>query len=201
MKSVHSRYKRTIDTPSCIELNIGDLYSEEQRDIVLEITVPQLQSAIDSQEVAKFKLTYFDVFKVCTETLEASAIVTRTENEVMNIRTNIQLDKQRNRVETVEALQRGRELADKSDLENARKVLKEISTKMQNSVSTQDPLVQSLQNDIREVLDGMKDNYNYLKIGSKLINSSNNYQRSNKFTSQFQTNSKSCMKSMFSSIK
>lgn len=196
IKALHSVHKKINESATCIELNLGDLYSEEQRDVVLELTLPELRSVLDRMELVKFTLTYFDVFETCSEELEATAIVSRPESEPENRQVNYELDRQRNRVETTLALQRGREMANNGDLENARAIIEEQHMKMMQSPSARDDMVQAISSDVQEVLGNMVSPQQYSMQGMHQMNSafsSMAQQRSNKKSSAFTTNSKSRM--------
>jgi Mg-chelatase subunit ChlD len=196
IKALHSVQKKISESPNCIEINLGDLYSEEQRDVVLEVTLPELRSALDRMELVKFTLNYFDVFETQSEELETSAIISRPETEPSNRQVNYELDKQRNRVETSLALQRGRELAEKGELEQARKVLQVQQQRMQESTSAQDNMVQHISNDVSDLLENMQSPQQYSMQGHHQMNSafsSMSHQRSNKKSSAFVTSSKTRM--------
>jgi Mg-chelatase subunit ChlD len=121
LKAIHSKYKRNVETKEFVEINIGDLYSEEQRDIVLEVIVPTVKEP-QEQKIVKFTLAYFDIINTSPVEIEAFSVIERTEREPENLQPNMQLDKQRNRVESTDAMAKGREFADKGDLKNARAV-------------------------------------------------------------------------------
>jgi Mg-chelatase subunit ChlD len=196
IKALHSLHKRISESPNCIELSLGDLYSEEQRDVILEVYLPELRSAQDMMEVVKFTLNYFDVFEGSSEELETTAVVSRPEVEPVNMQVNYELDRQRNRVEMILALQKGRESAEKGDLDNARKLLQAQQFHMMCSPSARDNMVQAINSEVLDLLNNMVSPQQYSIQGMHQMNStlsSITQQRSNKKSSAFTTNSKSRM--------
>ncbi len=192
---VHSKYKHNV-TENGIELNIGDLYSDEQRDIVLQIRVNEgvVQKA---QEIVAFSVTYFDVINLTYRDSSTTAVIERSEDDSYAC-CNIELDIQRARVETINALEKARELGDTSRLEEARNVLQTMVQKLSVTLSANHSLVQALVQDLNEALSKMQSQDQFTKYGSKIINSqwsSNTRQRSNNPTSQYSTKSKSEMSS------
>jgi len=196
LKTIHSSYKRTIDTPNCVELSIGDLYSEETRDIVLEVKLNELRSELPKQELVKFSLSYYNVTNNSSENVQVVAKIARPTQAPKDQKPNSELDKQRNRVETANALQRGREMADRGEYEQAQSVLKEAKSKIESCYSHNDEYNIQLQNDLDQVMSGMESRSAYMSWGSKVINSvwsENHHQRSNKPNSKFVTKSKKSM--------
>jgi Mg-chelatase subunit ChlD len=199
LKTIHSAYKKVTDTAQCVELSIGDLYSEEQKDIVLEVVVGATQAESQSQQVVKFTLMYFNVIESESVEVESHATVARPSNKPENVVVNFELDKQRNRVDTAAILKESRELADSGELEKAKDALQKLQSRIEKSPSANDPLVQNLQNDIKEVMSGMADRQTYTSMGSKVVNqrwASHNMQRCNaQEASPYITNKKMLMKS------
>jgi Mg-chelatase subunit ChlD len=190
LKAIHSAYKKTTDTSQCVELSIGDLYSEEQKDIILEVTLDTLSQVRERQEIVKFTLYYLNVVSMESDELEAHAVVNRPSAIPTNRQVSLALDKQRNRVETANTLKQSRELADSGKLQDAQHLLQNLQAKMEKSPSAQDSLVLSLQNDVKEVIRGMNNRDTYFSMGSKVVNShwaSHQQQRSNRATPQMNT--------------
>jgi hypothetical protein len=194
IKALHSIYKKLQESPTSIQVALGDLYSEEQRDIVLEVTVPELRSELDRMELVKFTLSYFDVIETSSEELENSAIIERPAVETSERVVNPELDKQRARVESSRALEESRKLAEKGDLEEARNVLrKQQQRNFTSPNNNQDRMVQAINNDMDDLISNMSSPQQYQQQGHHQINSvfsSIQAQRSNKKSSTFETSSK-----------
>lgn len=187
IKAVHSSYKKIVDTPQCVELSIGDLYSEEQRDIVVELSL-NLVNEFTCQDVVTFTVSYFNVIATEIDSIKVTARISRTDKESLS-QENIEIDKHRNRVKTINSIKTSRERADSGNLDGAREILQQQLKSMQNSVSCQEPLTSSLIDDVCEVMNGMRDRYSYKSAGSKLANShwaKNHRQRCNESLTKYQ---------------
>ena len=57
---------------------MGDLQSEEERDIVLELLLPVLPGTMESDPVIKAQLSYFNVITSMMDTLDCQLTVNRT---------------------------------------------------------------------------------------------------------------------------
>ena len=61
---------------SC-EIPMGDLQSEEERDIVVEVNMPALRAANEEYPVIKAQLSYFNIITSLMDTVECQLIVNR----------------------------------------------------------------------------------------------------------------------------
>lgn len=57
---------------------MGDLQSEEERDIVMEIDMPALPDAKENYPVLKSQLSYFNIITSRMETVDCQLTVNRT---------------------------------------------------------------------------------------------------------------------------
>lgn len=192
---------------------IGDLYSEEQRDILFQVELAAKQAPIPEGEVVvRLSLEYFDVCDSRTQTTEPIQVVVKRLSEkeasALGRKPNIALDKQRNRLISAEALDEGRRLADDGNFSRAKEILTGAIGQINLSPSHDDPFCQGLVIDLQNCMAGLSDSSAYNSIGSKMINNyyqTNSRQRSTNSSSAAQesytTSLKSSMKSKFSFIK
>jgi predicted secreted Zn-dependent protease len=61
---------------------MGDLQSEEERDIVLELNLPALAGPIEGDPVVKAQLSYFNVITSQLDTVDCQLNVNRTGKRV-----------------------------------------------------------------------------------------------------------------------
>jgi len=180
--TILSSYKKNeIDPKNKVELTVGDIYSEESKNIIFTVKLPQVRSAMDIQQLFKITVNYFNVIKTENLTLEQVATVARVETMPKDVQPNPVLDKQRNRVECANALERGRNQANNKNLNEARKELEETIQRIQKSETAQDDFCQGLVQDLQDCLGDMKDERAYEAMGSKKMNNywmSSNYERS-----------------------
>lgn len=57
---------------------MGDLQSEEERDIVLELTLPALPGPVEGVPVIRAQLSYFNVITSQMDTVDCQLTVNRT---------------------------------------------------------------------------------------------------------------------------
>jgi len=164
-----------------LEINLGDLYSEEKKDIVIILDVPKIEAESEKHEIFECELSYFNaILKDSTKILQSGYI--KRPKFVENLKPNYELDKQRNRVETTSALDEARILADKNLLSDAREVLNKMINSINNSISAQDDFCKQLVKDLKSLLDTFVDTKSYTSFGNKMVNNmwiSHEYQRSN----------------------
>lgn len=211
LKKIHSTNYKLKDNGR--DLIVGDLYSEEQRDIVFQVQLAAKSTPIPAGEVVvRLSLEYFNVYSSHTETFGPVDVLVKRlpESEITstNREVNITLDKQRNRLIAAEALNEGRRLADGDNLEKAREVLNAAINQISLSPSQMDSFCQGLVTDLQNCISGLSDSQAYNSVGSKMMNNyyqTNSRQRSTNANSAAQesytTSLKSSMKNKFSFIK
>jgi len=118
-----SRFKTKGIIENGIEINIGDMLSEEKRDIIFSIKLPNIDTPNDDSEVCKVKLDYLNVIEMENESKEIKCNINRLTNFSKDFSISIELDKQRNRIVSTDALDKARKLADDGKLDEAKTVL------------------------------------------------------------------------------
>ena len=69
--------------PACIslviscEISMGDLQSEEERDIVVELLLPTLSGPIEDDPIISAQLSYFNVITSQLETVDCQLAINR----------------------------------------------------------------------------------------------------------------------------
>ena len=181
------------------EVALGDLQSEEQRDVLMEIQLPICTSG--SLCYASVTLSYFNVITTGMETIITELLVERTNTGKPKISNSI-IDKQRNRVLTMKAIEEAKQKSDEGKYEEARQLLLDSKQKISNSITSKELMVQGMMDDIDDMYDGMINAAKYNSYGkSRAINAlqAHREQRSNfqaatgKITS-YETKSKAYMK-------
>ncbi len=171
-----NQYKHTQTKPQkAFELTLGDIYSEEKKNLLLKLQV-QATAATTSDPTIKITLSYFNILNSSLRKFEYYAELQRPEILTEKPSPNYELDKQRNRLISTEALDAGRKLGDAGNLEQARKVLQDAITRIQQSASATDSFSQALVLDLQNVLSTMRDREEFRSVGTKLAN---NYWQAN----------------------
>jgi hypothetical protein len=189
------------------EVQIGDIQSEEQRDIIAVTQLPQLQSEASSFPICTVSLSYFNVITSTMESSECVAQVARPQIVPEGQKVHYELDKQHNRLISAEAMEKATKEGNSGRLEQARSVLKEALEHIKSSASVSDEFCQSLIKDLQLCMQGLQDQHVFEQQGNKML--MNNYaaqanQRSSnvQMASQqvYQTSARSQMQQQFSSV-
>jgi len=166
LKKAHTHYETSIQN-GVTTIRLGDLYSEESRNVVCQITLPNVPAETERFEVLKFTLNYFNLLTVQHETSTAIAYVRRPATTPEGQKSDYFLDRQRNRLVAAEAIEESRKIADKGDLAKAREHLNVALGKINASPSVADDYVKAQVDDLNEALDGMNSDREYKATGQK----------------------------------
>lgn len=188
--------------------NLGDIFSEESKDIVVNVSLPQC-TPTDTVDVVRVNLEYFSIIDNNFHKHTAIAKISRPQNVPVDQKPNMELDKQRNRLLSADALLLARNLGERGDLDRARANVTEAIDRIRASPSMDDPFCRGLVTDLRLCLDNLVDTRTYQTKGSKMINNywtSNAYQRSagadeSEAQQVYSSKMRSAMKSRFSALK
>jgi Ca-activated chloride channel family protein len=204
LKSLNPKYKLTQGGPlpsNQITLEIGDIYSEEERDIIIMIKVPKFKREAEGsieQICAQFTLEFFNILTTQSETHQVDVIIQRPEKLSGSQQPNEALDKQRNRIQVAEAMDEARNRADKGELDEAKKLLEKTKEKVNSSSTGKDEYCQKLSSQLDDCIQDMRSTEQYSSEGSKKMESSvqSHYlQRSTVETAMYETSSKVAYKS------
>lgn len=150
------------------EREMGDIYSEEERNIVCLLQVPSVEKALDDpQLILSCELTGFDVIKKDTISENFIISIIRGEETKMDKEKSIRIDVHRNRLITVQALTNSKILADKGHLDQGRNILLQAIHELKNSPSSDKALTLGLIGDLEETMRDMRDRSEYTSKGSK----------------------------------
>jgi Mg-chelatase subunit ChlD len=159
---------------------MGDLYSEERRDIVFDVLVAHTGVPEVLQNLAQFDLSYVNVSDHKEEQLSTFGVIFRT-SILQGRQTNIDVDMQRNRARMALALKHSMLLA-QYKLKEAKTLLGKTMEEISQSPSAKTAFVIALLETLQTAMDGLVDSKTYTSIGSKSINSAymgSDRQRSN----------------------
>jgi len=165
ISEIFTHYKNTQDG-NRYTINFGDLYSEEKRNILFKASLPELAASLDSFELIKFTLNYFNVLTSTLESVTSTLNIRRPEI-TPNQEVDPLLDEQRNRLETAQIIKQAKIIADKGELENARSSISEVILKIKKSPSCDTEVSKNMVNDLTEAFDDMSTKQEYLSKGQK----------------------------------
>lgn len=196
-------YKAEVDANGELVIALGDMYAEDERDVLFELSLSALTAPADATPVAQARLRYFDVKTSSMREVDAELRVSRPavapapEQQPVNAR----LDEQRTRVRAAEALEAAARLADEGKLEEGRGLLDAEIGRAKGSKMADSPLVTALVGDMAKVRAGYESRAEYYGYGqkmSKMTAYSHHMQRSNHSSAQVYSKSrKSAMRSHF----
>eukprot|EP00731_Ephydatia_muelleri_P000968 Em0001g968a len=145
---------------------LGDIQSEEVRAVVLQLVLPALAAA-SQDPVVKVTLTYFNVISSKTEIVSSELIVNRSDANPGDPDTN--MDQQRNRITTANALKQAQALANAGNLDGARSLLNETIVQIEKSVSSQSNLSKALVIDLKKTLTSLQSHEEYHSYGQQYL--------------------------------
>jgi len=146
-------------------VDLGDLQSEEKRDILLKISVP----SGNQSDLIDVKITYDNV--ISNSQVEDNELFKLSRPEVVeNQSVNMDIDVQHNRMIAVKAMEESSDFAIANNLEKAREVLKEGLKAVKESPSAKNDFVASLATDMQKCLDALVSQVVYNESGSNYMN-------------------------------
>jgi hypothetical protein len=185
-------------TTSSAWVQIPDLYSEEERDILVEIAVAALEPGVvvpEAKPIVEWSVQYVNAVTGQTDAVQAPALLSRPVVARVQPRP-VELDEQRNRVLCAGHLESARSLADSGKLDEARAVLEAAAAAIESSPSASEAYCVGLRDDLKECISQMSDNVTYTTTGTHTmsnLDSCHSYQRSCGVGDRYVTRTKSSM--------
>ena len=153
---------------STATLSLGDLYADDEKDVLLRLSLAALAAPRDAPEaVLEAALCYYSVGAKRFERVEAQLMLARPAEPPAGAAPNLKLDEQRNRMEVAEAIEKATALADKGDREGGEALLVAAVAKLGASASSRTPTSRGLQDDLQRLALDYQDAHTYRTAGSK----------------------------------
>lgn len=147
---------------------LGDLFAEDEKDVLLEISLPELPTPTGPEPVLRARLRAFNVACAAVDVLGVTLEVSRPEVAPVDQSVNELLDAQKNRIEMAEAMEQAALLADTGDLEGGRKVLQNARQRVARSPSALNVLSASLIQQCSDLETQYDSMHSYHTVGSKM---------------------------------
>jgi len=196
INNVNTSYKHTKLDNNRYSIVLGDIQSEEARDILCSIHLPSLnEPCLEKQSLLTVTLSYFNVITAQQEDIKAIAIVGRPQSD-LGATPNQMVDRQKNRIITADAIALGKELGDQTKYADARKIIEKAIETLKNSISAEDEFVKSLLTDLSNSLVGLQDRHSYTTGGGQTMTSCSSahyQQRSTTSTTTYSTSARVTM--------
>jgi hypothetical protein len=181
-------------------VSIGDVQSEEHRDILFRVSVPALPAPMDQFEIAKLTLKYLNLMTNKHDERVLIASVPRPAAAGRIPEAQVYVDKQRNRISATKAMDEAKALADKGSIAEARKLIQDTIAEIEKSVSGKEKFSLSLVENLKDIAKGLVDVSAYRSYGSSAVSSysaSHSQQRANLATSSYNTSSRTAQASNY----
>merc|ERR1719384_126256 len=164
-------YSVKVDIPKKKQtISVKDLQSEESRDFIFELKVPQIEAEKKEDPIVQLSVRYQNVVKGVAETLTNICNITRIEGKQIGER-NLELDLQYNRVLAADAMEQANALAKSGKLADARKLLSSAQEQIKKSKTSKDEYCVDLVNDMDKIASNMIDHSSYHSVGAKMMSS------------------------------
>lgn len=200
----HCHYKQeaTASGGGTLALALGDIYAEDEKDVLLSCTLPALGAPRAAPAPAlRVSLRYFSVATSRIEESAAELAFGRPEQTPAGQPVPARLDEQRNRVAVAEAMAAASELADGGQIEEGRTLLRKAVEVASASPAAASEVVRNIISDATAAEAGYADAVTYRAVGSKMSKMSamsHMQQRSNHCSAAtYERKSKMAMKSAF----
>eukprot|EP00667_Euglena_gracilis_P003906 EG_transcript_3920 len=183
-------------SPMLAWVKIADLYSEEERDVILEIEVPVVDPPAPTPlTVLQWRLEYHNLLSDEVDTAEETCLLARPVLARPSPPHPL-LDQQRNRLRCADAIEEAKRLADEHRLPDARALLQQAAADIAASATGQGEYCRGLVEDLRECLASMDNMAQYESLGTKVMLSnahSHGKQRSSRVKTRYANSSKAAM--------
>lgn len=172
-----ARTKYTVEGPvlsengwQCVNVELGDLFAEERRDILVELALPGVE--VESlQQLGRFRVRGFSVLATCSETTNYVELAVERQLAIDSVegRAHPQVERHRNRYIASESLEASRAAAKRMDLEGARSILKGAMSSLNASSAYENgcPLTKGLVDDLNDCFADLRSQEAYRSMGSK----------------------------------
>jgi len=140
---------------------------KKNRDLIFTLGISKIQQSLSLEDIVDVQLSYFNVLTMNPEVITLTGSIQRPSVLTESIVPDMELDKQRNRIFTTEALNTATKLGGERKLAEARKILTEQINNITKSVSGNETFCQALVVDLNKLLVTFKDDVVYKEKGEK----------------------------------
>lgn len=149
-------------------INLGDLYAEDHKDLLIELALPALMAQAAARPLMTATLRYFSVCNARFEEVSSVLEVARPVETPVSQTCNLQLDEQRNRMRVAESMEVASSLADTGRLREGRAVLSQCAAELSGSPSASSTLSSNLLRELQALMVQYEDKTRYTVMGSKM---------------------------------
>eukprot|EP00287_Rhodomonas_sp_CCMP768_P005503 CAMPEP_0196724340 /NCGR_PEP_ID=MMETSP1091-20130531/6229_1 /TAXON_ID=302021 /ORGANISM="Rhodomonas sp., Strain CCMP768" /LENGTH=616 /DNA_ID=CAMNT_0042066449 /DNA_START=26 /DNA_END=1877 /DNA_ORIENTATION=+ len=170
VSNVHTAYATSEEAGGARRVAVGDMLSEEGKDVLFEVELPTWDSQAQRAEViiGTLVLSYLDVQEACLRRVEVECKVGRAQVVPAGVVADEGVALQRARVETAKSMAEARKAAEEGDLVGARGMLDRCLERVEG-VRSEGAFKSQLRADLQEAQRNMVDRDTYSTRGSKLM--------------------------------
>jgi len=150
--SILSDQSTTLNKKEII-VNIGDIQSEEERDIIFKFDLPKAKAKVGKLAYVDIMLTYTNTITKRSDTLGTRIVVIRGK---LTTKRDLLLDAQNNRVITAKALTEADVLAKTGKMREARELLQRVIDEIYGSISGNNSISKTLISDLESTMKGYR---------------------------------------------
>ncbi|KAI3776700.1 hypothetical protein L1987_46488 [Smallanthus sonchifolius] len=155
-------------------IDVGDLYADEERDFLVLVNVPKETELTFCNETSLLKVNCYYTDPMTKETVKLvseNVTIERPENLGKENVVSVEVDRQRNRLQSAEAMAQARTAAEEGDLTRAVSTLENFRKVLSGTVSARsgDRLCMALDAELKEMQERMASRHVYEHSGRAYI--------------------------------
>ena len=162
-------------------VSMGDMQSEEEKDILVELDLPQVDTPVN-QVYIKVTLEYFNVIKKDNDQQITEVVIDR-RTDISTREPSLEVDEQRNRFKTIASLIKATKLAEEGRMREATTVISYQQQFISSSRSSMSPRVSLLSNDLDSAVQNLSSKHVYSSGGKSALYSMTDSHSSQRTTS------------------
>jgi hypothetical protein len=168
VKKVHTNFKTTSYPDGSFAIYLKDIQSEEEKNILFSITLPQCAEALNVP-ILNFKINYDNIILNAKKECKLVGNISRPSQVLHQPSFNRKVDVQKNRILALEAMKKVDDMANTGNFEQAKKILDEAIASIKNSVTHDDQFCVNLIQDLEKTKAGLRDKNSWSSGGRQLL--------------------------------
>jgi len=171
IKKIYTKFKTSSDSAGVHTVAIGDIQSEEERDILASVELPAGDQS-ESVPIVEARLGYFNVVASRQDDRVLTISLARPEAVAEGSgKANYKVDLQRNRLTAADAISEAKVLGEQRKFPEARAIVEKAQAVLKASLSKDDKYTVALLGDLQRTLEGLVDNTSFTTGGYQAMNS------------------------------
>jgi uncharacterized protein YegL len=161
---------KVIQMTSSTVIDLGDLYSQDEKDLLFEICVAKAPFALtEASPVLEATLRYFSVANARMEEVSSTLEMLRPTHTPDTQSVNLELDEQRNRIRVAQSMEAAVRAADSGRVDEGRDILMKCKEIVEASPSADASLSTGLIHEVKQLaITGYSDVPCYRSLGAKM---------------------------------